>query len=216
MAPVRAILVWTALAGVIALALAVAAGSEYLPYRSAVYVAAGFAGMVALALLLAQPLLAAGLLPGLPAPVGRRVHRWTGAALVAAVAGHVAGLWITSPPDMIDALTFTAPTLFSVFGVLAMWALLAAALLAAARRRLALRPQVWRLAHSTAAATVVGGSVAHAMLVEGTMGPVSKALLCAAAVGALALAVSRLRPWAGVGRGRAARSRAERFRSPDR
>lgn len=203
MAPARAIAIWAALAGVIALPLVVAAGSDYLPYRSAIYIVAGFAGAVALALLLVQPLLAAGLLPGLPAPVGRRVHRRTGAALVLAVAVHVAGLWITSPPDMVDALTFRAPTVFSVFGVLAMWALVAAALLARFRRARGLRPQVWRLAHSAAAALAVIGSVAHAMPVEGTMGPLSKALLCAAALGALALALSRLRPWAGVRRARA-------------
>ena len=29
-----------------------------------------------------------------------------------AIAVHVAGLWVTSPPDMIDAITFTAPTAF--------------------------------------------------------------------------------------------------------
>ena len=33
--------------------------------------------------------------------------------MAVAVVIHVAGLWITSPPDMIDALLFTSPTPFS-------------------------------------------------------------------------------------------------------
>ena len=198
MAVVRSILVWGALAGVVALPVIVAAQSEYLQYRSTIYVAAGFAGIVALALLLVQPLLAAGFLPGLTIPTGRRVHRGIGGALVGAVALHIAGLWITSPPDMIDALTFTAPTAFSAFGVVAMWALIAAALLALFRKPLRLRPRVWRLAHTAAVVVVAGGSVAHALLVEGTMGAGSKTLICVALIAALVLAVRRLRPWAGI------------------
>jgi predicted ferric reductase len=196
----RAILVWAALAATIAVPIVVAAGSEYLQYRSPVYVAAGFAGVIALGLLVLQPLLAASLLPGLPPATGRRIHRWSGAVIAFAVAAHVAGLWITSPPDMIDALTFTAPTAFSAFGVAAMWALLAGALLGGFRKRLTLRPHVWRLAHSGAAAVVVAGSVAHALMIEGTMGTVSKTLLCAVLIGVFVLAVGRLRPWAGLWR----------------
>jgi predicted ferric reductase len=199
----RAILIWAALAAVIAIPLTVAAGSEYLQYRDPVYIAAGFAGVAALAILLLQPLLAAGFLPGLSMPKGRRVHRWTGVALLTAIAVHVAGLWVTSPPDMIDALTFTAPTAFSVFGVVAMWALVFAAALAAFRKTLRLRPQLWRLAHSMAATLVVGGSVAHALLIEGTMGQASKLMICAVLVIALALTLLRLRPWRGVLRTRA-------------
>ncbi|SMX51210.1 ferric reductase-like transmembrane domain-containing protein [Actibacterium lipolyticum] len=201
MAVLRAILIWSAIVGVIGASLVVAAGSEYLAYRSPAYVAAGFAGVTALALLLVQPLLAARLLPGIPMQAGRRIHRWTGVALVLAIAVHVVGLWITSPPDMVDALTFTAPTAFSAFGVVAMWALIAAALLAGIRQKLRLRPQVWRLGHTMAASIVVVGSVAHAILIEGTMGTESKTLMCAAAIGAWALAVGRLKPWTGVRRG---------------
>ena len=197
---IKGILIWAALLAVIVMPIVVAAGSPYLQYRSAVYITAGFAGIVALALLLLQPLLAAGQLPGLPIRAGRQLHRWTGAALMFAVALHVAGLWVTSPPDMIDALTFTAPTAFSALGVVAMWALVLAALLAGFRRRLRFRPQVWRLAHTIAALAVVAGSVAHALMLEGTMGIASKTALCAAVVGALLLAVRRLQPWAGVSR----------------
>ncbi|MEM9477725.1 MAG: ferric reductase-like transmembrane domain-containing protein [Pseudomonadota bacterium] len=177
-----------------------AAGSEYLPYRSILYVTAGFAGVIALGLLVLQPLLASGVLPGLPMPTGRKLHRWTGSALVLAIAVHVVGLWITSPPDMIDALTFTAPTAFSALGVVGMWALVVAALLALLRKKLHFRPQVWRLAHSTAAIVVVVCSVAHALMIEGTMGTCSKILICAVTLGALALTLRRLRPWAGVWR----------------
>lgn len=197
----RAILIWCTIAGAIAASLVVAASSEYLQYRDPIHVAAGFAGAIALALLLVQPLLAAGLLPGLPMQAGRQIHRWTGVALLVAVAVHVVGLWITSPPDMVDALTFAAPTAFSAFGVVAMWALIVAALLAGVRRKLSLRPQVWRIAHSIAASVVVVGSLAHAILIEGTMGTVSKTLVCGLAVGAWALTIGRLKPWRGAWRG---------------
>jgi predicted ferric reductase len=132
--------------------------------------------MIALGLVLVQPLLIAGYLPGLAALHGRRVHHWVGGALVAALVIHVGGLWITSPPDMIDALTLTSPTPFSLWGVIAMWAIFAVALLAAFRRRL--RPRTWRAAHFSLAAVIVAGGVTHAMLVEGTMEIVSKAALC--------------------------------------
>ena len=85
--------------------------------------------------MLVQPLLIGGYLPGLSGRIGRRAHHWIGGALVVAVVIHVGGLWITSPPDMIDALLFASPTPFSPFGVIAMWAIFAVALLAAFRRR---------------------------------------------------------------------------------
>src|SRR5207342_473067 len=81
------------------------------------------------------------------------------AALVVAVVIHVGGLWITSPPDMIDALTFTSSTPFSPFGVIAMWAIFAVAIIAALRRRLGLRPRTWRIAHMFLAVVMVVGSV---------------------------------------------------------
>jgi predicted ferric reductase len=152
-----------------------------LAWRGPVYILAGFAGIIALGLVLVQPLLIAGYLPGLPALRGRRAHRWIGGALVVAVVVHVAGLWITSPPDMIDALTYTSPTPFSPFGVTAMWAIFAVALLAAFRRRL--RPRTWRIAHMSLAAVIVVGGVVHAMLIEGTMETISKAALCALVLG---------------------------------
>lgn len=193
---IRAVLVWLALALVAAGPIAIAATSEYLAYRSPVYIAAGFAGIVAMSLLLLQPLLAAGYLPGLGMRGGRQVHGWIGLALVAAILAHVAGLWLTSPPDVVDALLFASPTPFSAWGVVAMWALLAASALAALRRKLRIRPPIWRFAHTALATVVVVGSVVHAILIEGTMGTISKVVLCIFVLAVTAKALWDLRSWA--------------------
>ena len=200
---IRAVAIWGVLAAAILAPLAVAAGSPLLQWRQPVYVAAGFAGVLALGLMLAQPLLAAGRLPGLSVPMGRRAHRWIGAGIVAAVAVHVGGLWITSPPDVIDALTFASPTPFSVWGVLAMWALLSTAALAILRRRVP--PRLWRRMHAGSAVVIVGGTAVHAVLIQGTMGTVSKWVLCALALGALAWVLPRMRLWPRSGPGALAR-----------
>jgi predicted ferric reductase len=178
----RVTLIWAALAAAVGVPIAAAAASPLLAWRGPVYILAGFAGIIALGLTLVQPLLIAGYLPGLSAYRGRRVHHWTGGALVVAVVVHVGGLWITSPPDMIDALLFASPTPFSPFGVIAMWAIFAVALLALLRRRLGLR--TWRIAHMSLAVVVVAGGVVHSMLVEGPMETISKAALCALVFGA--------------------------------
>src|SRR5262245_20983435 len=155
----RVALIWAALAAAICVPIAAAAVSPLLEWRGPVYILAGFAGIVGLGLLLVQPLLIGGYLPGPSAYRTRRAHHWVGGALVVAVVIHVAGLWITSPPDMIDALTFTSPTPFSPFGVIAMWAIFAVALLAMIRRRLGLR--TWRIAHMSLAVVIVAGRVGH-------------------------------------------------------
>jgi hypothetical protein len=173
----RVVLVWAVLAAAIGVPIALAALSPQLAWRDPVYIAAGFAGIIGLGLVLVQPLLIGGYLPGPSAYRARRAHHWVGGALAVAVLLHVGGLWITSPPDMIDALTFTSPTPFSPFGVIAMWAIFAVALLAAFRRRLGL--QTWRVVHMSLAAVIVAGSVVHSMLIEGTMETMSKAALCA-------------------------------------
>jgi predicted ferric reductase len=191
----RAILIWAALAGALAVPIAIAGASPLLAWREPIYVAGGFAGVVAMGLLLLQPLLAGGYLPGLPAGRGRRLHFWVGVGLVAAVSVHTLALWVTSPPDVIDALLFRSPTPFSAWGVVAMWAVYAAALLAVFRRRLRLRPMVWRLCHATLAMVVVLASVVHAMLIEGTMGTLSKAALCALVLAAAVKVMADLRPW---------------------
>ncbi|WP_063693466.1 ferric reductase-like transmembrane domain-containing protein [Bradyrhizobium stylosanthis] len=191
----RVILIWAALAVAIGVPIAFAAGSEQLAWRGPVYILAGFAGIVALGLVLIQPLLIGGYLPGFSAYRGRRAHHWIGGALVLAVVIHVAGLWITSPPDMIDALTYASPTPFSPFGVTAMWAIFLVALLASLRRRLGLRPRTWRFLHMPLALVIVVGSVAHCLLIEGTMETISKAALCALVLAATAKAMIDLQVW---------------------
>src|SRR4051794_39075996 len=191
----QATLIWAALAAAICLPIAFAAASPLLEWRDPVYILAGFAGIIALGVVLVQPLLIGGYLPGPSAYRARRAHHWMGGALVVAVLIHVAGLWITSPPDMIDALTFTSPTPFSPFGVIAMWAIFAVALLAALRRRLGLRPRTWRLAHMLLAIVIVAGGAVHAILIEGTMETVSKAALCVLVLAAAVKAMADLRVW---------------------
>ena len=191
----RVTLIWALLAAAVFVPIAAAAASPLLEWRGPVYILAGFAGIIALGLMLVQPLLIAGYLPGLPAYRGRRAHQWIGGTLVVAVVIHVGGLWITSPPDMIDALTFTSPTPFSPFGVIAMWAIFAVAVLAALRRRLGLRPRTWRIAHMLLAIVIVAGSVVHGMLIEGTMETMSKAVLCALVLAAAMKVMVDLRVW---------------------
>ncbi len=184
----RALLIWTGLVLALVLPLTFAATSEYLAWRDPVYIASGLAGVVALCLLLVQPLLALGWLPGLHLVLGRRVHRAVGVFLIAAVVVHVAGLWITSPPDIIDALLLRSPTPFSVWGVAAMWALFAAALVSLLRRRLS--PRSWSVGHTSLVSIVVLGGAVHAMLIEGTMNTTSKVVLCGLAMTATMAAVA--------------------------
>ena len=189
----QAALIWVAVAAAVCVPIAAAAASPLLAWRGPVYILAGFAGIIALGLVLVQPLLIGGYLPGLSAYRGRRAHHWIGGALVVAVVVHVAGLWITSPPDMIDALLFSSPTPFSPFGVIAMWAIFAVAIIAALRRRLGLRARTWRIVHVPLAIVIVVGGVVHAMLIEGTMETVSKAALCALVLGATIKVMADLR-----------------------
>lgn len=195
MPALRSILIWAALCLAIAAPLGIAAASPLLQWRDPVYIIAGFAGVVGMALVLLQPLLAAGYLPGLRINRSRNLHRWTGAALVMAVLIHVGGLWITSPPDVIDALLFASATPFSLWGVIAMWAIFATALLAFLRSRGALRPRLWRLGHSALALIIVIGTALHALLIEGTMGQISKIILATLVIAATLKALGDLRAW---------------------
>jgi len=190
---VRAILIWGTFAASSAVPIAVAAASPLIAWRDPIYIAAGLAGVMALVLMLAQPLLIGGYLPGLSALRRRKIHRWNGSILVAAVVAHIAGLWITSPPDVVDALLFRSPTPFSAWGVIAMWAVFATTLLAVLRLRL--RLHTWRLGHITLATIIVVGSVVHAMQIEGTMEIVSKTALCAMVLIATVKVVANLPMW---------------------
>ena len=191
----RMALIWVALAAAVGVPIAAAALSPLLAWRGPVYMLAGFAGIIALGLVLVQPLLIGGYLPGLSAYRGRRAHRWIGGTLVVAVVIHVGGLWITSPPDMIDALLFSSPTPFSPWGVIAMWAIFAVAILAALRRRWGWRTRTWRIAHMPLAIVIAAGSVVHGILIEGTMETVSKAVLCALLLAATIKVMVDLRVW---------------------
>lgn len=189
----RRFLIWTALFTIAAVPLIAAAASPLIAWRDPIYIAAGFAGVIAMVLFLFQPLVISGDLPGVSGPAARRVHRWIAGSLVAVVVIHVVGLWITSPPDVIDALLFASPTRFSAWGVVAMWAVFAAAGIAILRRKLPVRPMTWRRLHICLALIVVTTSIMHAMLIEGTMEIVSKIALCVLVFAAVIKALVGLR-----------------------
>lgn len=170
----RALLIWSAVAAAIFVPMGLAALSPLLAWRSGLYIFAGFAGIFAMGLLVVQPLAMGGYLPGLRPRVARRVHRLVGVLVLMAVLAHVAGLWLTSPPDVVDALLFVSPTPFSVWGVLAMWALVLTAVLGVLRQRGRLSWKRWRWVHLGTALVIVGGTVAHAVLIVGTMEVISK------------------------------------------
>lgn len=191
----RTILGWGALLLVITVPLVVAATSPLLAWRSSVYIVAGLAGVIGLALILVQPLLMGGHVPAVPQARQRQLHRAGGGLLVLMVVLHVAGLWITSPPDVVDALLFTSATPFSAWGVVAMWAVFLAATLAMLRKRWRWRLRSWRLAHSATVVVIAVGTVIHATQIQGTMGTLSKWVLCIAAVLALIKVLGELRVW---------------------
>ena len=192
----RRILIWLLLVCAILIPLVLAAQSPLLAFRQPVYIMAGFAGVIAMGFLLLQPLLIGGYLPGLSLAQRQKAHRVVGSLLVLIVLIHVGALWITSPPDVVDALLFVSPTPFSLWGVIAMWAVFAAAVLAALRLSLRLKPSVWRAGHTLLVAIAVAGSVAHALLIEGTMEQSSKIGLCALVVLVTLKVVRDRRAWA--------------------
>jgi predicted ferric reductase len=190
----RTALIWGLLAVIVCVPVIAAINSPLLQWRDPVYIFAGLAGVVGMAMMLVQPLLAIGVLPGASLLASRRLHRAVGAGLVIAVLGHVIGLWITSPPDVMDVLLFRSPTPFAVWGALAMWAVFGAALLAVLRPRLPLR--LWRWGHSVLVSLAVFGTVVHAVQIVGTMEVVSKTALAVLVVAALIWAIARRRVWA--------------------
>lgn len=162
--------------------VAAAAFSPLLAWRQPVYIAAGFAGVIALSLLVIQPLLAINAMPALTVRQTSLWHRWVGVALTVCVVFHVTGLWITSPPDVIDALLFVSPTPFSHWGVIAFWAVLITAFIMATRKRLRLKPPTVKRLHRLLIVVIVPCSVAHTWLIDGTMELVTKTIVCAAVV----------------------------------
>lgn len=76
-----------------------------------------------------------------------------------------------------------------------MWATFTAAALAIFKRKLPMAAHLWRITHTLVTALVVVTSVAHAMLIDGTMGNVSKILLSIAIVMATLIVAIRLGSW---------------------
>lgn len=182
----RSKLIWLAFIVILIAPLLAAATSELLQWRDSIYITAGFAGIAAMSLLLVQPLLIGGYLPSISPRNNRKIHKWVGATLVSLVIIHVLFLWFTSPPDVIDVLLFRSPTPFSLWGVIAMWAVFLLGLMAALRKRLRLPPRVWQRLHLALAAFTVIGSVGHALLIEGTMEQFTKITICVLVVAATA------------------------------
>ena len=193
MSRIGVVLIYSALVFLAVIPIGITAMSPLLAWREPIYIVAGFAGVIAITLMLLQPVLAAGYLPGLSIRRGRDLHRWVGCALVLSLVIHVAGLWLTSPPDVVDALLFNSPTPFSNWGVIAMWAVFASACLALFRRRFRSRLGLWRLSHKSLAGVIVIGSVVHAMKVDGTMEIISKSLLCVLLVVVTGLALMKFK-----------------------
>lgn len=190
---VRVAFVWLCLVSVIGVPLLIAATSPLQASRNVAYVIGGLSGVFALGLLLLQPLLAAGYLPGLPVVDSRRWHQWLGICIVAAVILHIVGLYLTSPDDMSDALLLVAPTPYSVYGVIGLWGVVLTALLVALRSRLRLRITTWRILHNALAVIVVLASVVHALMIDGAMGSRSKLILSVLVLIAVATVTLHLR-----------------------
>src|SRR4051794_41937733 len=118
MAPVRVALIWAALVAAIGVPIALAMTSDLIAWRGTVYILAGFAGIFALGLLLVQPLLIAGYLPGLSAYRARRAHHWTGGVLVTAGGVPGGGAWGAKPPGKLHPPPFPSPApVFPLRGV---------------------------------------------------------------------------------------------------
>ncbi len=192
---IRTYAIWVAVIATLTVPLVAAASSPLLAWRDPIYIVAGFAGVLSMGFLLLQPVLAGRYLPGLSPLTSRLCHRWVGVTLILGILVHVGGLWFTSPPDVVDALLFVSPTPFSGWGVVAMWAAFAAAIMGLCRQRLALRFKVWRLGHTGLATVTIVGSVVHAMLIEGTMEIMTKTALCTLVLLASARTLAKLRVW---------------------
>lgn len=185
-------------AALILIPLAIAVINPLQTSRNFAYIIGGLAGICALCILLVQPLLAAGYLTHTRLTDSRRWHRRLGTSLIFLVALHVVGLYLTSPDDMSDALILVAPTLFSLYGVIGLWALALTALLVTLRKRLPFTDMIWKTMHNLLAVVVVISSVIHAVMIDGAMGVLSKQLLCICiviATGVITFHLRVLRPY---------------------
>ena len=172
--------------------IVVAAVSPLLKSRELIYVIGGLSGVIALSLLLVQPLLAIGYLTGVSLGRQRRWHLCSGTLLVVSIALHIGALYVTSPDDMTDALFLRSATPFSIYGVIALWGVLLIALLVAFRSKIKIPIKKWKTLHAVIAAIVVVASIIHALWIQGAMGTVSKWVLCGTIVLATGYAVVHL------------------------
>ncbi len=159
--------------------------------RSAPYVVGALAGVVLLSLLLTQPLLAIGFNLNTSLACARKWHQWLGGAIVVLIALHIGGLYLASPMDMLDALTLAAPTPFSLYGVIGLWASVLIVFSLLIRKRT--KPMRWNTIHNVLALLVVVPGVVHALLIEGSMEVRTKWILCIVIVLASTLVSVKLR-----------------------
>jgi hypothetical protein len=71
----------------------------------------------------------------------------------------------------------------------------AAPLLVAVRAPVRIRPRTWRIAYSGLAVVIALDSVAHALLIEGSMGQMSRAVLCVLVLAGLISVLIDLHTW---------------------
>lgn len=173
--------------------------------RDVLWITGSLAGVASMSLLFLQPLwlLASSFTRYTRA---RHWHRWGGVAIVAAVLLHVGALYVTSPPDVLDALLFVSPTPFSVYGVTGLIAVLLLAVLSAWRMAGGRNTARWRMAHGMLGMVVVVLGGVHAWLIDGTMSPASKLILALAALVTMLVGMRRFVRWPAQARVRASQT----------
>lgn len=183
---------WALIIFLVGVPVLVAVFSPLLDSREAIYRVGGLAGVAALALLLIQPLLAIGYFKTISRIRQRRMHLWTGALLVLAVFMHIYALYLTSPDDMMDALFLRSATPFSIYGFIGMMGIVLITILVTLRKKINIPFKWWKVLHATVGVLVVLASVVHALWIQGTMGTVSKWMLCGTILIATGFAVFKL------------------------
>ncbi len=184
---------WLLLGACVAAPLLIATQSPLLAWRDPIYIASSFAAILGMGLMLVQPALVGGVLVPRDARKARALHRVIGVALLGVVLAHIAGLWITSPPDVIDVLLFRSPAPFSLWGALALWTLVLAGSAALLRKRLRLPPWLFRRGHAALTGAAVLCTVLHVVLIEGLLPLWLKAAVSFLLVGVVGYAVWSLR-----------------------
>lgn len=180
---------WILLAFCLGMPALLAAFSPLLEWRGPVYTAAGFAGILAYSFMLWQPLLMAGHWPPIKRRYARLLHRAVGAGVILLVAVHVLGLYLISPMDVLDVLSFRSPTPFGLWGAIALYILLVLGFVVLFKRKIPLAR--WRFLHLSLASILSLTTILHVLPIEGTMESISKWILAAALLAALTRVVFR-------------------------